>query len=207
MSAAGPLTRRAMLGGALAGATLPAALRGEILRPDGVIASVRGAPARRVMELLEQLPMAQIGSGIPVVTFSSSLCPACHRMNGQYPGAIPGLALHYAPAPIATRELGGILRVSRDPRFATYQQFMAGAFRAVPEPASAADRQAIGRILDIHDELHAIGKTHSGNPRIASGTPSQIAMPFGPDMVAFVTGHAFGIWKELGARHLAGKGK
>jgi hypothetical protein len=172
-----------------------------VVRADGTMVDVNGMAARRLKALLASLPVASIGHGVNMYTFSSSLCPVCLGMDRQYPGAITNIRTHYLAVPLAPQENAAVLQVWRDPTIANYRRYMRGAYRSLPylvadsrTEGSDAFRRTSAKICEIQE----IFVQHSGSsdPNIASGTPRQI-VPFENDKVLLIVGQAWEIVASL----------
>ena len=97
--------------------------------------AVGGQAALGARRILESLPLASEGSGIPIWILSSSRCGYCVKMNRERPGPVAGIATHYIAYPLADAETGAVARVWRARTIATYRRFMAGGLRHVPAVA------------------------------------------------------------------------
>lgn len=94
--------------------------------------AVGGPAALGAKRVLESLPLASEGSGVPIWILSSSRCGYCVKMNRERPGPVPGIASHYIAYPLADSETGAVAKVWRARSSEAYRRFMAGGYRHVP---------------------------------------------------------------------------
>ncbi|MFA7587752.1 MAG: twin-arginine translocation signal domain-containing protein [Novosphingobium sp.] len=94
--------------------------------------AVGGQMAEAARKILQSLPAAREGDGVPIWILSSARCTVCQAMNRKRPGPVPGIATHYLAYPLLDAEAPAVAQVWRARTANAYRRYMAGAFRDAP---------------------------------------------------------------------------
>ena len=199
---------------ALAAPALPA-----WAQQDGKLTALAGPPAQAALKILQSLPAATEGAGVPIWILSSSRCGYCRQMNRDRPGPVPGLAINYIAYPLADSESGAVARVWRARSAEAYRRFMAGEFAAVspvpvnpPRGRSEFFATPDGQLSDAqlfakyHAEILLVKSLWADAAgRIESVTPESfiaVTLPQGPALIR-LPGDGVPVLQAMIARHPA----